>query len=442
MKANWKLFWSNALALLGFLFVAWVAKCVTPLPIGLDDNSDIKAIQTWAGPQADISTYLDYARDLFDDGRLQEWYPSGFPPGMAFVDGLLEKLTGPARFASKLRWLSVVTWGAALFFFYWALSPWFSRLVLFLLLNAFWLLPSSRAWAMGIGSLMSETRAHPLFLIAIALFVLGLNRGKNYWFYAGAFTLGLCAYLRVYFEKLGLFVFGLFLLLEIVRYLRKQSSRSELARAAILLALFQLALFPWCQRNKHDPRIKTYAMAPAQMHITFYHLWESTEATPEILGSGANTACLSDPELCASLHGQYGRVIPDGVSKRSAIKTLLRHPIKWYQLRMSHLTGFWIGHQRTFAYAFEGILTFVLLLAMLLLAPLLLFSRGTKERFWASLVLGFAAFNFAVFTFAGMDIDGRHSVTMRFFAYFVAVWTLAELRGAVKSLRIPGIKRR
>jgi len=430
---------------LAFVTIAWVvARFLSDFPVPLTLHSGINEVKQWAGESGDPTSYYVYAQELLKEGSLNSWHPSCFPPGLAFLNSALILFGLDAHWVYWSQTISILFWATSFFILFLNLCPPLRPATTFLILNTFWLLPSMRAWAFGVGTLYSESKAHPFFILLMATFILAFRtRAIRNYVWAGV-VMASCIYLRVYFERMSL-AFSLALLGSAVVGLVYSKGewrnhwKAFLVPPLLFLATYQIVLSPWLYRNSHSEKVNAYSMAPAQMHVTLYHLWEVPGYLPQILGQGGNTACLTDPGLCAALHKQYGRVIPDGVMKHSAIQTLLRNPITWYQHRLSNFHQFWIGEPfqvknlREFWIFLEGVFAYVLVLIGFGFSLAGLFQNASLLRDFSWLVLSFYSYNFVVFTVAGMDIDGRHAIPIRLFAFFSVVCFLALRKETKKT---------
>lgn len=426
-------FWTEAVYLLLFVLVSWTAaRFFAPFPGDLTFQSSARDVKQWAGELGDPSSYLVYAEEILKPGSLDTWHPSCFPPGMAVMNIIFYSLGFDARWMYWSQTLSILLWAIAFYVIFLTLRRAFRPGIAFLIVNSIWLLPDFRDWTMGIGTLYSESKTHPFFLMMFASFLYSARTRHLSAYALTGVLMAICIYLRVYFEKMALFFFFALIASELVALCREKKFHWKAFMPAIVfIAVVGSLLYPWMKRNSRAQRVAAFGMAPAQMHITIHHLWLKNEEVPAVLGRGENSACRTDPALCESLHLQHPDVIPDGVGKRAAILTFLKSPLTWYGHRTSQFNEFWVGipwskwGPTTRWKLLEGLLGYVLSISVILLSALGLLSRERRVREISWLALTFFVFNVVALTFAGLGIEGRHAAPIRLFAFFGFWWLIA-----------------
>ncbi|MDZ4662411.1 MAG: hypothetical protein SGJ18_12425 [Pseudomonadota bacterium] len=424
-----------------FFVTFFAASTKEGLPAQLDFTSKTDEVVSYFG--GDVQYYMEQARDWLENGKFGTWHVSIFPPGTAIVWSGIIKYSGEKNFLYGSMLVTVFLWAVALTLMFFALSslrPWWLR---FLATIGIWFFSSFRDWSLGVGLAFSESKATPLFIAALACAFLGLKNRALSGILGGVIFMTLATYARVYFDTLGIFIYGaLFVCGMAALYFKVQkneSSKKLILSMLVALPLFFCLLFPWKWRNMRDPQVGKFAMAPAHQHMTFYNLWLTDEKLPEFI-IGGNSACHAQPETCEKLDQADLKTLTDDVRRNLALGALVRNPLSWYWHRAKVFSKFWVDQSwnpSSWLMATEGIIVF-----SFVLYSLWIIFRGVRARKnelidWAAYSIGAAFFlhSWIMFTFAGMDY--RHSLPLRLFFYYFPFLILSLKLRKPSPIKVP-----
>lgn len=415
----------------------------------------------------DCGGYIRYEEGLFNSQSpfrsSLEYYLRAWPPGMPLFIHAIVKVTGDDHYVTKMAVVVGVLYGLAFFLIFYSLSGFGSSVFPFLLILMLLFMETFTLWNLGLGVLYAESKSFPLFLASIAALVLGFRASSSKFMILAGLLMGLSAYFRAFFGPVGTVFFGGLLLIPI-SYLRftpwkgvitliydkkmnqlfplfkkafseiiSPARRRFLVLVSLPFLVFQISLLPWKLHNYYyynqfvftNPSDSTWAI-----------LWLPPELLPGFVAAG-NSACISDPELCAVIK-EHPSDYPIQSLKKLAIMTFIKHPFRWYGYRLENFHWLWVSRpwkindMTSFFFVAESILY-----AILGLAGFVLVRRSWKVeqvRYFSWGVILFCLLNVAIFSL--VHFEYRYSGPLRFFFFFFPFWVLS-LR---KAPEVEGVK--
>lgn len=384
----------------------------------------------------DVPHYIDYGRQLAEKGNLLSWHSAFWPPGMAIVGALKTRLFGESAYALELILFAAVLWATALYFWL-RVVPWRGKAwAPFAFLSLPWCLPTFREWAIGVGSLGSESGAGALFVVALALAVGGIVRRDTRLQYGALFAMAGAAYFRAEYDVYATFALCALMLVNVASSVRARKTTPGLRRSAALFSIFLALTLPW--KLFLQKQYGHFNMSLALYYSAEKVFW--TPTSPDF-AFGGNTPCLIDPETCRTVMASGDRLTM-GEKLALAERTFLRHPLKWVAYKAQFLDRFWFGYPASelfgarFLYLLDGLFH----LACLALAAFILFRarpRGeSRENVSIFLVasLGFLAAYAGIFLLAPLEV--RYTFPLRLFLMALPLAALALTRTAGSELRL------
>jgi len=405
---------------------------------GLKSQTEMEKI---CGP-GDCGSYIKYSRFLVKDNRKlnpqdaqdRKFIYSAWPPGLPSVITLVRLLTGESYYVLKMMILSCLAWTLLLTLlhrdFNFPTNPYLRMGIM-----AVPLFFESVANALyGYWSINSEWIAMLFFVLFLHLLVRTFLRDWNRKQLLGAtVAMALASLFRAVFDPIGQVIFGMLLAAGVVIFLIKKKSDTHALPAGtqtlralkltlVALVLFNVLLSPWRMFLKNEfGQVTLNSSGPPE----WYTLWGPTDS-PYLTILTGNSACRSDPALCAELtQGGLGRHDYKHLQKL-AIKTLLKHPVTWFKHRAEYFWVFWSGEP----WGFDTRPKLISLLQSLFfigfgIGGIVLLAKlpfSAEKLYLAAASFGFVGINAAIFTFYHYEL--RYSLPLRFFCVFLPFWVM------------------
>ena len=446
-----------ALPALGFLAIAVIAFMASPDFVREQWGADLDAPLTTVHKLAraydgmegyDVAYYIEYAEHFKQQGNLRSWHSGFWPPGVPVVISTVTGWFGENAYARHMAWVGVLFWTACLWSWYIATSPLGHAPTRFVLINLFWLFPSFRSCAVGLGTLESESFSCALFGISLAAFASGLHdeRRRSTSFSIAVLFWAAAAYFRPIFDLFGLSVLAAllgstFLYLWVANRKGKFSSeqRNSLRLAGQCFAVFFLLTMPWKSFVQRQYGLFTMSASLNLSAETVF--WNASP--PRWLRTG-NLPCRLDPENCRRI-ASLGDKVSTQEKVALATAVLWRNPGAWLSEKINHLPWFWFGiNQREYDsgerrvwWWVEGIALLAWALAALWMALRKISSSGKKERAAVGLALvlffAFVCANLPLILY--LDLKPRYSLPLRLLCLWLPfIVAMARLRPEPKPL--------
>ena len=338
--------------------IAVLARDSLPSGLRYESSADEVAQKYGLGDPASFVRYGRYllSRDPWDLASTGCW-----PPGMGFVNAALFAMFGEGAFLMKTMILSVLLWGGALYGVFRTLSVPRSPFARFLLVNSIWVFSSFRYWLLITASIYSESKALPLFVLGVALFVRGLQTRTYGPYVASGLAFAAAAYVRAVFDSMvtiacavvaaialgrmaavalrerlrGSQPWSLRTWFQFAKHSRFAQERHGLTLAAVVLGTALLVLVPWKLRNLAV--FGELSLRPC--HYDFAQYWSYDLPPYKISG---NSGCVANPDLCAILNMRIADVTPD-LGRRLTLFAIVFSPRAYFTNKLKHFPELWVG---------------------------------------------------------------------------------------------------
>jgi hypothetical protein len=335
-----------------------------------------------------------------------------------------------------------------------------------------------RGWVFGYGMFGAEGLSLPLFVAALALFVLWLRTDERRVLLTTAVLFALLAYIRSYFEILGNFAIAALVFYAMVKLtylilverilspgLRSREIAARLASGGSLFTprlkaglsagvLFVVLLLPWRLYNLERGAPFSWTSTDQAWAAQ----WRPDADYPVYKFPAINTPCHIAEDLCRQLHPlqhQDTWATPRlGATfyKTLSVYVMLRHPLDWVKDKLRYSYAFWFGpvrgrvigddwrHEwrllvsRDWRYFAEGILTLMVGVGTLSwMSGSRRLHRAMPGRIFLAAAWLFVAANAVIFAF--VHFEARYSLFIRVFFLYLPLLALALARDAGSAER-------
>lgn len=340
------------------------------------------------------------------------FWPPAFMVSEALVYSIVKLLGLPHLFIFILQLLAVSAFAYFMTFFRKVLCKFINVNLATILPLTLMLFPSNRLFLQPGGVILGESFAICFFFIGLLFIVDSIHLKKS------RIIAGICLALSAYFRsQFDVFILGLtfftilfFLLFRFLEKKLKLKKRKEInfliKNIGIVLIITHSITFPWRVRNlfaykslmwvqTDKSAFRDLVSTPEQLDIFFGgHKGDGSF----VYDGGGDLACRIDPSVCDNYKD----------ARINSLKTLVKHPIKWYSLKLGILPKYWFETRFTDT-------VFLVMIAFVMILPFFLIRYNIL--FYLLMIFNFAipSAYFLIFTIQQFEV--------RYF-YFIKIYGL------------------